>query len=326
MKIYLLTFLLALFAISTHGAVILKTKNKKALIHLEGLKTKQGAYFEVLDLYGKPRGLVRISKVGDKKAIGFLQAGHMEYKWSLEPKSKGFAYSKLNGKNKKIAFAKKKTRKKRASRGLANYQEGEQYLVDENQLIQENYGSESYYTADSYPSSSVPSLVVGIKPEGSFNFLALHPEDQNLTGLGFGSSLFVEASLNPLLSAEVHVGYKHFAASNEAECGGFLPCSLTMDYIVGGLNLKATFLQKKSVRIFAGVDGSLLYPFRYSNKANLTRESFGLHGTLGTLLGADLSFGDVVLPLVVNVNLMVPPTSTTLILTSGIQIGLGYRF
>lgn len=79
---------LSLLVLPTESAFILQTKNKQALIDLEGLRTRKGAYFTAVDMYGNNRGFVQIKKIGPTKAIGSLEMGRMKRGWSLMPVSK----------------------------------------------------------------------------------------------------------------------------------------------------------------------------------------------------------------------------------------------
>ena len=84
-------FALILLSPNSEALVVLKTKGRQVLIHLEGLKTKKGAYFTVVDLYGKNRGIVKIKRVAHTKAIGVLKGGYVTKRWSLEPISRSKA-------------------------------------------------------------------------------------------------------------------------------------------------------------------------------------------------------------------------------------------
>ena len=115
----ILSFLILFPGLSAQGAVILKKKNRQALLHLEGLKTKPGAFFKVLDWRGNSRGLMQIKRLSKnkKKAIGVLKTGKMAKNWALEPVSHRVAERKLKRlKGKKLALLKKR----RSMRRLAN--------------------------------------------------------------------------------------------------------------------------------------------------------------------------------------------------------------
>ena len=81
----------ALSALPAESAFILQTKRKQALIDLEGIRTRKGAYFTAVDNYGNNRGFVQIKKIGPTKAIGFLEMGRMKRGWVLVPVSKSRA-------------------------------------------------------------------------------------------------------------------------------------------------------------------------------------------------------------------------------------------
>ena len=97
---------LILFPPMSPSSIILKTKKKAALIHLEGLRTKRGSYFDVIDIYGRKRGIMKIKKVGYQKAIGVLKVGSFDERWSLEPIGRRRALAQIRRAKQKIAFMK----------------------------------------------------------------------------------------------------------------------------------------------------------------------------------------------------------------------------
>ena len=95
-----------LLAPMSDSAVILKAKGDQALIDLEGLKIQKGAYFSTIDRYGNKKGILQITRVGHKKAIGVLKGGRMAKRWSVEPTSEKkalMAQMKFEKRMKKIA-------------------------------------------------------------------------------------------------------------------------------------------------------------------------------------------------------------------------------
>ena len=103
------------FVPGSQAALILKTKNNQALIHLEGMKTKRGSYFEVVDFYGQKKGLIQIKRVGQQKAIGVVKSGSIGKRWSLEPLSERRAVAQIQRQERslKIARIQKEKIKKR---------------------------------------------------------------------------------------------------------------------------------------------------------------------------------------------------------------------
>ena len=81
--------------------LILKTKERKAFIHLQGVNTAEGSYFRVYDLEGNKKGLIQIDRVSHTKAIGTLKAGSMAKKWNLLFVSKKMAQLEIQKENKK---------------------------------------------------------------------------------------------------------------------------------------------------------------------------------------------------------------------------------
>ena len=87
--------LIVLWPISSDSALILRVKDKKALIHLQGVHTREGAFFRIYNLDNNKKGLLKIDKVSQTKAIGTLKVGSMSKKWNLEPVSKRTALMEL---------------------------------------------------------------------------------------------------------------------------------------------------------------------------------------------------------------------------------------
>ena len=149
---FFMFFTFILFAPNSESAIVLKTKNKQALIHLQGLKTKKGAYFSVVDSYGQKQGIVKIKRVAHTKAIGSLEYGTMAKNWSLEPMSKKRVMAvqqkakrkamrqariqreKIKRKlaaQKRLMKKKKLAQKKRAIRRKLAFYDGEEYKIDD---------------------------------------------------------------------------------------------------------------------------------------------------------------------------------------------------
>ena len=144
-----------LFFPSSEAVIVLKIKNKQALIHLEGLKTKRGAYFEAINLYGKKQGIIQIKRVARTKAIGVLKYGRMAKRWSLEPISRKKAVTiQVRAKRRTVRVAriqKEKIKRKLAQRkqnrlkrrklahkqtaasrrGIASSERQEEYIIDD---------------------------------------------------------------------------------------------------------------------------------------------------------------------------------------------------
>ncbi len=376
MKLFIFTSLLLFIISPAQGAVIIKIHNNQALIHLEGLKTKKGSYFEALDIYGNSKGLVQIKQVGNEKAIGVLKLGKIGLKWSLEPKSRRWATSKFR-KYKTVLIQKQKLKRKqlaqqkrrkdqrqiasynreeeylmddreqfsqqkrrKAQRQMAPYNREEEYLMDDRELSfsdSDNYNSNiDSYNSESKkdtllmgPSNSA-NITVGLQPLGTFNFMKISPKKSKdnilMKGLGYGGRFFIETSMNKSLSFSGYMGYQRFASESENECGKSKRCSLKVDYVSAGLSLKFSPINKKSLKLFAGLNGSILYPLGYINKANISKESFGLHGTLGPILGANLLFGNFTIPININVDVIIPPTVTAMTVIANFSLGVGYKF
>ena len=101
----LVLFILAFFLPSASAVIVLKTKEKKALVLLEGLKTQKGAYFDIFDLEGNKKGLVKMDRVAETKAIVSLKTGSIAKRWFLEPVSKELALYELKKEKKRKALS-----------------------------------------------------------------------------------------------------------------------------------------------------------------------------------------------------------------------------
>lgn len=100
-----LLFSLVFFLPSAGAVIVLKTKEKKALVLLEGVKTQKGAYFDIFDLDGKKKGLAQMDRVAETKAIVSLKSGSIAKRWLLEPVSKELALYELKKEKKRKALS-----------------------------------------------------------------------------------------------------------------------------------------------------------------------------------------------------------------------------
>ena len=87
--------LIVFWPTSSDSALILKVKDNKALIYLQGVHTQKGAFFRIYNMDNNKRGLLKIDRVAQTKAIGTLKVGSMSKKWNLEPVSKRTALMEL---------------------------------------------------------------------------------------------------------------------------------------------------------------------------------------------------------------------------------------
>ena len=219
----------------SEGAVILKKRNKQALLHLEGLETRIGTYFEVLDFKGKPRGILqirRLSKNG-RKAIGVLKSGQMAKSWALEPMSRWAALKQIKKsetRRRQALLKKRRSVRKLAAAGRRNYrrpppkrktkrradrQPSRRYPANMNEDIQEESAQGSLrdeqYVIDDISSSPPPA-------EDYYNpsFLKEQPEDDmNLSG---GFSLMPTGNFMKLKYEDIHLSLSGMGFSGQ----GFL--------------------------------------------------------------------------------------------------------
>ena len=213
---YLTFFGLICLFFNSEAAVVLKTKNNQALIHLEGIKTKRGAYFFAVDLYGRKKGIIQVKRVAHTKAIGVLKYGSFAKRWSLEPTNRRTALAvqrKAQRRTAQIARIQKEKLKRRAARlaqkrkrssrrSLASYDE---YIMDDLPEDSEDQSEEilsynlqhlsapssqeshSGETSDETEEESSESedfsegskkWIVGLSPRFEYNFMNLSPANQ----------------------------------------------------------------------------------------------------------------------------------------------------
>ncbi len=357
-------FLLA--APSARGAVVLKTQGSKALIHLEGMRVSRGSYFEVLDMYGERKGIVRVKRAGKKKAIVSLKSGRAVKGWSLEPVSKKQAKAQIkkgSGKLKKISrqarlrklakkrrqarLEKQKLRKKareRKRRRLARRQAAEARAYRKLASVDAGREEEEYIISDEKWRGSPADEVPG-------------PDDQSLESEGGGSSFPFAAGLQPVGGFDmmsVKKGERKMSLSGLGYGGRFFFSVPVNDFLTvepqlgyrkfsvsakeceerGGCSLSIDYASAGvDLKLYltgdfwAGARGILMYPLAYENKGVLKEESFeGLHGALGLSLGYDITKGNMLIPVSFYGGLFMPQSKTVGFYTTGFSAGIGYQF
>ena len=66
------------------AAIIVKIKGNRCFVDLEGAGGAVGDHFQALDLFGKTRGIIRLDKVKNGKAIATIVSGAAGRNWILE--------------------------------------------------------------------------------------------------------------------------------------------------------------------------------------------------------------------------------------------------
>ena len=373
LKFFFTFFLLAasLSAPLAESAVIVQTKGKKALISLKGKKTRKGAYFQVINMYGDPKGLVQITRTGRSKAIGVLKLGKIKKSWHLEPRSKRWAkkaqrtawLKKRKGYRKMLAA---KRKKQRLNRRLANIEQQMEYSadIDDNSFEEDNNylpeDDSSSYTGNNRESNqknerpseenkweklpykhnnndrssrnllSTAKFTLGIMGAGGLNTMTLKPTRNNtqLSGFGWEALGFAEMDFQNGFAFSGLLGYKNFRIANQKslECGSRNPCLLKIQYVKIGGDLKYIFSRNKSFDLWGGISGSFLWPIAEPiNNAGLTKNSFGLHGTLGPVLGVNLKTQNLIIPISFRASFFNPPTDTTFAWALFLRAGIGLQ-
>ncbi len=210
---------LVVFAPNGRAVVVLKVKNKQALIHLEGLKTKRGAYFEVVDLYGKKRGLVQIKKTARTKAIGVLKQGSMVKMWSLEPISakKAIAMQKRAKRAVKIARIQKEKIRRRLAGGKSLRRQAQRKIAQRKRLQRgragkrrpASYGGEEYILSDLPETSDQSDEVLGYDSFETAQDESLFPEEgeNSQDGGAFSEAEDSETAQKFILGLTPHLEY-----------------------------------------------------------------------------------------------------------------------
>ena len=315
---------------SSEGAVILKKRNKQALLHLEGLETRIGTYFEVVDFKGKSRGVLQIRRLSKnrRKAIGVLKSGQMARSWALEPISRWAALKRIKRPEKgrqallkkrrsvrKLAGASRRSYRKPSKRRTRRraYRQPSRYLANMNEDIQEesDYGNrrnEQYVIDDSsspppgenyYNSSFLKeseddmNLTAGFSVMPNGNFMKLKYEDIHLapSGMGFSGQGFLEGDLNDSFRWSVHAGYRRFSVFSEDDfCDGG-ECFLQINYITGGAGVKYILKEKKIFKLWGGIQANLMFLLDYANEINISFDESSDEEDLGNVTITDDSFG-----------------------------------
>lgn len=238
----------------------------------------------------------------------------------------------------------KKIRRKRAirklerkrMRQLASVEDADTYGENEsdgdNFVSFNGYGSENMEerVENSFPGYKDPvdaplkrhrakealKISFGALAGGGLNSMKLYDKDRELiatlSGFGWEGLGFAEIDFQKSFALTGFAGYKHFQIGSEStDCTGREHCSLKIQYIKFGGELKYIFFQDKRFDLWSGIGGSLILPRAVDNRAGLTRESFDLHGTVGPLFGANIKTKKLIFPLSLQLNLFNWPTKTT---------------
>lgn len=323
----LLNFLIFIFfvPIVSHSAIVIKTRGNRALIDLEGAKTKKGRYFEIYDLKGEKKGIIRISKVKNNKAIGVLRLGKVKRDWGLEPKNKftarriinraqakkRLASNKRNYKNSRSLLQKKKAR---PVRGLASYYEEE--------------NEDSYATNEDvrYLNNRFMLHSFGINAGASYNYMQLRTEDKkNLSGISYNTSIYAEMEIVKSMSLSFNLGYNYLKLRRSCDISP--ECKLDVHYFPSlGIALKATALSIDSLNIWIGGGGNFLYPISYENNLIENKSFNGIHGSISTFAGMDFKILEkIYIPVGVYFSVFIPPSETQMTYAITLKAGLSFN-
>ena len=180
---------------------------------------------------------------------------------------------------------------------------------------------------DSYGGIQLGDMNVGmgITPEIKLDIFRLKLTNVDLVGPGYGLSGFIDIGVLNFLKIHLSLGYSWFNAISKKSCGGRSVCGVQIHHLLAGSGTKFVIKSSNIADIWLGLNGKLLYPFSYINKANLGKNSFNLHGTMGFMLGSDLKFGSFSLFPSIYIDVFIPPGKTTFITSSGLKLGFGFN-
>lgn len=233
--VFLLTVSFPMNAVS---AVISKVKSKQALIELNGLQTKKGAYFVALNIDGERKGLLKIKRVSNTKAIGVLKYGSMSERWYVQPisqkralaiqkkalkRAQHIARLQREKQQRRLAYQKylakqEKIKRKRAvlKRKLASYEGGE-YLMEDSpdnsnyqskEILSHNTMTQAEPGLQTKPlpmmeqplSSSFRRFALGLSSQLNYNFMKLNPNRP-----GQSSYLISNLGYGAFITADFHL-------------------------------------------------------------------------------------------------------------------------
>ena len=234
--------------------LILKTKDRKAFIHLQGVNTAEGSYFRVYDLEGNKKGLIQIDKVSHTKAIGTLKAGSMAKKWNLLFVSKKMALMEIQKADKKrqqLALVRreklkrklakqqkrnrqrqlarlKKMKQKATQRRLASFQLEEDILED----LKDGSGSEdfddNFYSS---PQGSQSSEILSYEDEPEASSLSDSTSSESPFNFVLGLSPAVQYNWMDMKPKD-RPAYRMQGIGGEMALQAFLPVNKLID--IGG--------------------------------------------------------------------------------------------
>ena len=301
---------LIFFSTIAHSAIILKIKDRKALVDLEGVTAEKGDKFDALNLYGKPLGVLQIKKVKKGKAIAVLIKGKMGVNWILEP----------------------------AFKGSGEAVEDEEY----DPVAKPPSGNADVNTSSPRSSSagifqkSNSSSGFGLMLGGNFNLLATAANKPPISGWGLQGDIFMDLTLYDPLGVRLFIGYRQLKAIG-SQCG-LSRCNLLLHYPGAGLFLRGVFLRHLMFQPWVGAGGFMFWPI-VDKQADLglDKNSFSsFHGTVTAALGVDIHFSGMYIPIHVDfnwVNLLVisirslkPDSREFKPFYIGARLGIGFSF
>ena len=301
MKKLCIIFALTLFSLPSFSAVILKIKDKKALIDLEGTNAHKGDQFEALNLYGKVKGILEIKKVKKGKAIGILRKGTMGVSWILEPKSEYVESS------------------------------------ESKPPLQNNYVASA--TVPREPESrevqKSSSHSIGFLVGPDLNFVRLSA-GTSIFGVSWRGSSFIDFAFNSNLSIRLSLGYKALVIEGR-DCNRIIQCKLFIHYPGSSALLKVKLIKYSKVDLWLGAGGSLLWPMPDRNRTmGLNNKSFtGFHGALKAALGTDIILQNIQIPVQIDFNWINPVVMSSQFQSRakklkpfyiGLQLGVSFAF
>ncbi len=288
-KFFQFFFILFCFLSSfTQAAYIMKVKDDIVLVNMEGGDAKVGEIYYIVDLNARKRGLTKILKAKNKKAIGKF-VGEANPGWDL------FLRKDISHTSQQKVQEKKN---KNIDVGL-----------DENQILKKPTTYSRYrFELKNY----IGGYVIGFKDK-------LEARNDKLEGYNFGVSGFFNYSFHKSFSLRPEVGYVRFNLDSE---NGH---QIKAHYVKAGLTTMFMF-PVSYFRFWVGANSYVYFPF--SKESNLIdEESISTTIVYGFSAGFEYvdPKGRFIIPVAIDGSLF-PSSSNIDSSRIGLKIGFGLYF
>lgn len=230
----IVVLVLCLTVFQSQAVIILKIKNQRCLIDLEGASHQIGDHFEAIDLYGKARGIVQIQKIKGNRAIGQIIDGRAGNNWILEQTSR------------------------------TTLEKPRSQQVPTVPIVQSSPKNQSV----SHYISLLPSLNFSFLSKNTSQ--NVNQDVSRFTGVGGGTLIFGDFYFLPFLSGSIGIGAQYIQLQevrserqrNSSCSKGTSKCNTWMVQVPQlrlGLNFTSTPILNKKVNFSLGIGGGISY-------------------------------------------------------------------